>query len=164
MRPKILAVFTVASLALVGCSSAEAIVQDSTRSEVEPAPLEVAVERNSPTESPDPFEEMGENSEDEFFAIVGSDDFSWSGDLPSETEFLAAGYLACQQAEDGVADDDIEVIQGAYPVVTDEMTEDWESWEIAEYVREERKSPVAQDNIRLVSAALSSLCKQHLYD
>jgi len=123
MKKKLIAV-TAAVLVLAGCSAAPV---DETTDSARTVPSSSApAETSEPTaaplaEQPEP-EASGEFSPDHNAQSLGfkdADDMflrsvqsSWSGDIPSDAELLAAGAYACEQIATGVVRDTIIAVQG----------------------------------------------------
>ena len=160
MRPKLIALIAVSAVALVGCSAIESTDSPEPRGTVEAKPLTMSSLEAAPSDSG----EMGENSEREFLEYISPENSGWSGELPPAEDLLSAGYLACEKAESGEPEDSIEVIPGSLPTVTKKMEKELRPEELAEFVREGKKAPLAENNTKLVMSALSGLCKEQLLD
>lgn len=91
-------------------------------------------------ESPEP---IPESSETDFITFMQPDFSGWKGEFPADDELLAAGYLACENLDDGVPEMEVEVIPGSL---------------------EDTESALYINNRKLVTAAISALCKQHILD
>ena len=145
MRPKLFALIAVSAVALVGCASGESTngqepTAPSVSPKVEAAPLIMSEEQATVEESAEP---IPESSETDFIAFMQPDFSGWHGELPPDEELLAAGYLACEKRDEGVPEMEIEVIPGSL---------------------ETPRSPLYENNMQIVTSAISALCKQHLPD
>ena len=145
MRPKLIALIAVSAVALVGCASGETGTSQATSSpsespKVEAAPLVMSEAQATVEESAEP---TPESSETDFISFMQPDFSGWKGEFPADEELLAAGYLACEKLDDGVPEMEVEVIPGSL---------------------EDKKSALYSNNQKLVTAAVSALCKQHILD
>ena len=143
MRPKLIALIAVSAVALVGCASGESTndqepTAPSASPKVEAAPLIMSEEQATVEESAEP---IPESSETDFITFMQPDFSGWKGEFPADEELLAAGYLACEKLDDGVPYMEVEVIPGSL---------------------EDNQSPLYSNNQKLVTAAVSALCKQHI--
>ncbi|MGO4298389.1 DUF732 domain-containing protein [Glutamicibacter sp. MCAF14] len=112
----------------------------SASPKVEAAPLTMSEEQATVEESVEP---TPESSETDFIVFMQPDFSGWKGELPADDELLAAGYLACEKLDDGEPEIDVEVIPGSF---------------------EDPSSALYSNNQKIVSAAVSALCKEHLPD
>ena len=141
MRPKLIALIAVSAVALVGCASGEPSVESSKASaKPEAAPL-VMTEAEATAESSSA--PIPESSETDFITFMQPDFSGWKGELPSDEDLLAAGYLACEKLDKGESDMEVEVISDSL---------------------EDPNSPLYENNRTLVTAAVSALCKEHILD
>lgn len=141
MRPKLIALIAVSAIALVGCASGEPSVESSKASaKPEAAPL-IMTEAEATAESPSA--PIPESSETDFITFMQPDFSGWKGELPSDEDLLAAGYLACEKLDEGVPEMEVEVIPDSL---------------------KDPKSALYENNQQIVNSAISALCKQHILD
>lgn len=143
MRPKLIALLAVSTVALAGCASGESTNDQepnapSASPKVEAAPLTMSEEQATVEESVEP---TPESSETDFIVFMQPDFSGWKGEFPADDELLAAGYLACEKLDDGVPEMEVEVIPGSL---------------------EDPTSPLFRNNRIVVNSAIGALCKQHL--
>lgn len=141
MRPKLIALIAVSAVALVGCAASEPSVESSKASaKPEAAPL-VMTEAEATAESSSA--PIPESSETDFITFMQPDFSGWKGELPSDEDLLAAGYLACEKLDEGVPEMEVEVIPDSL---------------------KDPKSALYENNQQIVNSAISALCKQHILD
>ena len=139
MRPKLIALIAVSAVALVGCAAGEPSVESSKASaKPEAAPL-VMTEAEAIAESSSA--PIPESSETDFITFMQPDFSGWKGELPSDEDLLAAGYLACEKLDEGVPEMEVEVIPDSL---------------------KDSKSAIYENNQQIVTSAISALCKQHI--
>lgn len=150
MRPKLFAIVAVSAFALVGCASGESTNEQepsapSASSNVEAAPLAMSeedAEQPGTAVNPDEIVLSDEEARDAFIDMMEPSFSGWTGDLPNEEDLLSAGMSACESLDAGVEFLAVEAIGGASSL--------------------DPESALAKNNMRIVNAARSSLCMEHL--
>lgn len=160
MRPKLIALIAVSAVALVGCAAGEPSVESSKASaKPEAAPL-VMTEAEAIAESSSA--PIPESSETDFITFMQPDFSGWKGELPSDEDLLAAGYLACEKLDDGVPEMEVEVIPGSLPTLTPKEEKEMTAPEIARFRFDNSKGALYENNRQIITSAISALCKQHI--
>lgn len=146
MRPKLIAIVAVSAVALVGCAAAEssgnaAITSSPSptlESEVEAKALSIEPAPTSPAEGDLVEAQKNKTYEEQtsdFRAFINPEFSGWMGELPPESELLAAAKLVCEQLRSGKSYDEIEAIKGSL-----------------------NDSSLSFNNKKLVNAASSAFC------
>ena len=150
MRPKLIAIVALSAVALVGCSAGDATNEQETNApsespKVEAAPLvmsEEEADQPGATINPDEIVLNDEEAREAFLGMMQPSFSGWTGDLPHEEDLLSAGMSACKSLDSGVEFLEVEAIDGASDI--------------------DPESALAKNNMRIVNAARSSLCMEHL--
>lgn len=150
MRPKLFAVLAISSVTLVGCSSGENATAPGSSAplespKVEAAPLQMSeeeAEQSSTAINPNEVVLTEAEAREAFIDMMEPSFSGWTGELPNEEDLLAAGISACESLDSGTAYLEVEAINGASDL--------------------DPESALAKNNMRIVNAARSSLCMEHL--
>lgn len=152
MRPKLFAIVAVSAFALVGCSAGEtsselnASASPSPATEADVKAKALSIE-STPTDSVavDPLEAQKRKTYEEqtadFRAFINPEFSGWAGELPPESDLLAAAKLVCEQLRSGTPYNEVEAIKGS-------LSEN----------SGEGQSLISANNQKLVNAASSAFC------